>query len=95
MFDLDSFQRDCLVVIAGLGESVGLDIATGLEEYYGQQVNHGQLYPNLDTLEEMSLVERKYADPRTSVYSLTEQAEREMRDHFEWIQSALDRTVAE
>ena len=44
-----------LYVIAGLDEPHGLAIKEELEGYYESEVNHGRLYPNLDTLVEKGL----------------------------------------
>lgn len=50
MHNLTGYQRDCLVVIAGQEPVKGLAIKDELVEYYGSEISHGRLYPNLDTL---------------------------------------------
>jgi len=50
MFELNSFQRDLLYCIAGLDGSYGLGIKRAVEDYGDTEINHGRLYPNLDTL---------------------------------------------
>ena len=79
MHDLTGFQRDLLVVIAGLDEPHGLAIKDELEEYYESEVNHGRLYPNLD-----ELVEKGQKDRRTNVYHLTQRGDRELSARQEW-----------
>jgi PadR family transcriptional regulator PadR len=84
MHDLTGFQRDLLVVIAGLEEPHGLAIKDELEEYYESEVNHGRLYPNLDELVSKGLVEKGQKDRRTNVYHLTQRGERELDARQEW-----------
>jgi PadR family transcriptional regulator PadR len=62
--DLTGFQRDVLVVIAGLEEPHGLAIKSELEGYYESEVNHGRLYPNLDELVGKGVVEKEQTDQR-------------------------------
>lgn len=73
---LTAFQRDLLVVISQLetrseDAPYGLGIKHEIEDYYGTNVNHGRLYPNLDTLVEEGLVEKGKHDERTNSYQLT------------------------
>jgi DNA-binding PadR family transcriptional regulator len=84
MHDLTGFQRDLLVVIAGLEDPHGLAIKDELEEYYESDVNHGRLYPNLDELVEKGLVEKGEKDRRTNVYHLTQRGERELDARQDW-----------
>jgi DNA-binding PadR family transcriptional regulator len=84
MHDLTGFQRDLLYVIAGLDEPHGLAIKEELEEYYESEVNHGRLYPNLDTLVEKGLVEKGQRDRRTNFYTLTRRGDRELDARQDW-----------
>jgi len=84
MHDLTGFQRDLLVVIAGLDEPHGLAIKDELEDYYESEVNHGRLYPNLDELVGKGLVEKGQKDRRTNVYHLTQRGKRELDARQEW-----------
>jgi DNA-binding PadR family transcriptional regulator len=84
MHDLTGFQRDLLVVIAGLDEPHGLAIKDELEDYYESEVNHGRLYPNLDELVGKGLVEKGQKDRRTNIYHLTQRGKRELDARQEW-----------
>ncbi|MFC6823662.1 helix-turn-helix transcriptional regulator [Halopelagius fulvigenes] len=78
MYDLTGFQRDLLLVVAGLGEPHGLSIKEEMEDYYEKEVHHGRLYPNLDTLVEKGLIEKGERDKRTNYYTLTGRGNREI-----------------
>ncbi len=84
MFDLTGFQRDLLYMIAGQEEPHGLGIKEELEEYYEKEINHGRLYPNLDTIVDKGLIEKGEIDDRTNFYSLTARGEREIEARQEW-----------
>ncbi|QGA83129.1 PadR family transcriptional regulator [Halomicrobium sp. LC1Hm] len=84
MYDLTGFQRDLLYVIAGLDEPHGLAIKDELEKYYESEVNHGRLYPNLDTLVEKGMVEKGQRDRRTNFYALTSRGTRELNARQDW-----------
>ena len=84
MHDLTGFQRDLLYVIAGLDEPHGLAIKDELESYYESEVNHGRLYPNLDTLVEKGLVEKGQRVRRTNFYTLTRRGQRELDARQDW-----------
>jgi len=66
-----AFQTNILVILAD-GSDYGLGIKRALEEYYGEDVNHGRLYPNLDRLVEDGLVAKSARDKRTNEYELTD-----------------------
>ena len=84
MHDLTGFQRDLLYVIGDLDEPKGLAIKDALEDYYGSEINHGRLYPNLDTLVEKGLVEKGHIDDRTNSYALTDRGKRELAARRQW-----------
>lgn len=84
MNDLTGFQRDLLYTIVGLDEPHGLALKDELEEYYGKEVHHGRLYPNLDTLVDKGLVEKEAMDRRTNLYTVTARGRRELEARREW-----------
>ena len=84
MDDLTGFQRDLLVVTAGMDAPNGLDIKDELESYYESPINHGRLYPNLDTLVDKGLIEKGQRDERTNIYRLTDRGRREIEARRKW-----------
>jgi len=93
--DLTAFQQNVLFVLAEEAR-YGLAIKRELEDYYGEEVNHGRLYPNLDGLIERGLVEKSELDKRTNEYALTDDGQAVLVDLFEWsfskFQTDEDRT---
>lgn len=73
---LTVFQYDLLSVLREHGPQKGTAVKRRLEdsrERYEGSINHGRLYPNLDTLVEMGLVEKGERDKRTNEYRVTAQ----------------------
>ncbi|MFB6117308.1 PadR family transcriptional regulator [Halosegnis sp.] len=81
--ELTAFQRNILTILAEEAR-YGLAIKRELEEYYGTEVNHGRLYPNLDDLVELGLVEKSELDKRTNQYELTEAGAETLLNQFAW-----------
>ena len=84
MHALTGFQRDTLYVIAGMDSPKGLAIKEKLDDYYASEINHGRLYPNLDTLVDMGLVKKGVIDDRTNSYSITEKGKELLAERREW-----------
>ncbi|MXV63022.1 PadR family transcriptional regulator [Natronorubrum sp. JWXQ-INN-674] len=84
MHDLTGFQRDLLYVIAGTDEPSGQDVKTEVGSYYSSDINHGRLYPNLDTLVNKDLVEKGELDRRTNYYEITETGRQQIQERREW-----------
>jgi DNA-binding PadR family transcriptional regulator len=84
--DLTAFQHNILVILSE-EPMYGLAIKRQLEEYYGTEVNHGRLYPNLDDLVEMDLVDKSELDKRTNQYELTEKGSEAVLGRLEWVLS--------
>lgn len=84
MDDLTGFQRDLLYVIAGADRPSGQDVKEEIEGYYSGEINHGRLYPNLDTLVNKDLVEKGQLDRRTNYYAITDAGERAIQERREW-----------
>lgn len=89
MNNLTAFQRDILYVIVGQGEPHGLAIKSVLEGYYDQEINHGRLYPNLDSLVDQGLLNKGVKDKRTNEYTLTESGLHKLRARQDWEQQFL------
>jgi len=86
--ELTAFQRNILVILSE-EPMYGLAIKRELEEYYGTEVNHGRLYPNLDELVEIGFIEKSQLDKRTNQYELTDNGYDAVLDHLEWTLSRL------
>lgn len=84
MKELTAFQRDTLHVVNRLEDPHGLAIKDQLESYYGKDVNHGRLYPNLNDLSEKSLIKVGTKDKRTNKYTLTQKGREKIRVRKEW-----------
>ncbi|QCW04554.1 PadR family transcriptional regulator [Natrinema pallidum] len=95
--NLTGFQRDALESIALLERAdetcYGLAIKHRLEPQYGD-VNHGRLYPNLDTLVERGLVEKSTLDKRTNQYALTDDGRGLLRQRLERLADACELEIA-
>ncbi|MFC7009884.1 helix-turn-helix transcriptional regulator [Halalkalicoccus salilacus] len=89
MNDLTGFQRDLLLIISGLDEPKGLDVNEEIEKYYGTEIQHGRLYPNLDTLVEKGFVTKGQHDLRTNMYMLTNHGKDEIKAHLSWTWSYI------
>ncbi|MFW6435961.1 MAG: PadR family transcriptional regulator [Halovenus sp.] len=81
--ELTAFQQNILVILAE-EPRYGLAIKRELESYYDSEVNHGRLYPNLDDLVEMDLVEKSELDKRTNQYALTDDGYEAVLDQLQW-----------
>lgn len=83
LFNLTSFQRDLLYVIAGKTNPSGQDIKEALQRDMGE-ITHGRLYPNLDTLVKKNYIEKGQINRRTNYYSSTEKAIESLEARREW-----------
>lgn len=90
MDDLTGFQRDLLTVIAGLEDPNGLEIKSEMEHYYESTINHGRLYPNLDTLVDRDLVVKTKQDERTNAYQLTDTGRELLETRRDWESQYVD-----
>ncbi len=88
--DLTGFQRDLLYVIAGADKPSGQSVKDEAETYYESEINHGRLYPNLDTLVEKGLVEKGELDRRTNYYELTQKGAKAIQGRSDWVDSYAD-----
>jgi len=90
MDDLTGFQRDLLYVIAGADRPSGQDVKDEVEQYYSADINHGRLYPNLDTIVNKELVEKGELDRRTNYYDITDNGEEVIEERREWEQQYVE-----
>jgi DNA-binding PadR family transcriptional regulator len=86
--DLSLFQAEVLATIVE-EKRYGLGIKRELEDWYGKEVNHGRLYPNLDDLVEMGLVEKSDRDRRTNDYMATPAGRRVLRELNDFFDARL------
>lgn len=89
MHDLTGFQRDLLYVIAGAEEPSGQDVKDEVEMYYSSEINHGRLYPNLDTLVNKELVEKGQIDRRTNYYTANDEGLNIIEQRRKWEEQYL------
>lgn len=82
--DTTKFQLRILAILADEAR-YGLAIKRELEGYYGNEVNHGRLYPNLDDLVEAGLAEKSELDRRTNEYSITDRGFQALVDELGWL----------
>ncbi|VTT87998.1 Transcriptional regulator, PadR family [Halorubrum sp. DM2] len=82
--DLTAFQRDILRFLDREDHRKGTAIRSGLETYYGVDVNHGRLYPSLDQLVEKGFVAKSQRNRRTNDYALTDAARDALADYDAW-----------
>ncbi|ELY54201.1 PadR family transcriptional regulator [Natronococcus jeotgali] len=90
MDDLTGFQRDLLYVIADADQPSGQDIKNEIDIYYSAEINHGRLYPNLDSLVNKELVEKGELDRRTNYYALTDAGDEAIQKRREWESQYID-----
>jgi DNA-binding PadR family transcriptional regulator len=90
MYSLTGFQRDLLYVVAGSDRPSGQGIKQRLESDFETTVNHGRLYPNLDTLVSKDYVEKGQIDRRTNYYAITERGSTAIRERREWEDRYVD-----
>lgn len=81
--ELTAFQTNILTILAEKPR-YGLAIKRELESYYGEEVNHGRLYPNLDDLVSEGFIEKSELDKRTNEYALTDSGVEAVLDGLEW-----------
>jgi len=90
--DLTKFQIRILTILED-NEQYGLATKRDLEEYYGTDVNHGRLYPNLDDLVEKGYVEKSKIDNRTNGYRLTARGRDALVNELGWLVDQVDGLV--
>ena len=88
MHDISSFQRDLLVVVAGMDGPEGTEIHRELEEYYPEEITAGRVYPQLTELAEKGLI-NKQSQGRANKYWLTDRGVKELQQRRKWEETYL------
>lgn len=89
--ELTAFQRDLITIIADADAPSGIDLKTRLEQAWDvEDIGHGRLYPNLDELVDLGLVEKGEHDKRTNAYHLSEQGSALLAEDLAWRSSKVD-----
>lgn len=94
MFELTGFQRDLMYVIAGSDRPSGQTVKEKISSDVGE-VNHGRLYPNLDTLVERGFVTKGQHDRRTNYYEISEKGLDAIQQRREWEDRFVDELFEE
>lgn len=94
VYRLTGFQRDLLYAIAGFERPSGQLVKDELEDYFGRDITHGQLYPNLDTLVESELVNKGQIDRRTNFYDLSSSGRDVLTSRREWEDQHLESIIS-
>jgi DNA-binding PadR family transcriptional regulator len=84
--ELTAFQQNILTILAEKPR-YGLAVKRELQSYYDEEVNHGRLYPNLDELIELGLLEKSELDKRTNEYALTDDGHQVLLNQLDWMTS--------
>lgn len=79
-----AFQRDLLWALSHDDTHNGRSLKTELDDYYGEDLDHGRLTQALDALVEDDLVAKRARDERTVEYRLTEQGRRALSARQAW-----------
>lgn len=85
MKTIPAFQRDCLLIIAGLEPASGPEIRSEIDAYYPDTVPDGRLYPALDRLYRRGYIDKGERDGRTNEYRLTVQGRTAITTHLDWL----------
>lgn len=81
--ELTAFQQNILIVLSKESQ-YGFAIKRELEAYYDNEVNHGRLYPNLDSLVEQSLIAKSEFDKQANRYELTDEGYDLLVGELDW-----------
>lgn len=87
--DLNAFQRDMLFVLASIDDPTGVNVGDALEAMYRKPINHGQLYPSLDELHEMGLIDKVARDKRTNEYRITRRGRYVVEEYRDFVLEAV------
>ncbi|WP_254537520.1 PadR family transcriptional regulator [Halomarina litorea] len=82
-------RRDICALLYRGGELRGQALKTHLERHYDLQLDPKRFYDRMDALVSAGHVEKR-ADGLHDVYALTEQGERRLLDHHEWLSGCVE-----
>jgi DNA-binding PadR family transcriptional regulator len=87
LHDLTAFQRDLLFLLNTTDEDEphGLHLKEQMERFYEGEIHHGRLYPNLNDLAEMGLVNKGRVNKRTNSYEISRRGRQEVEAHRAFI----------
>ena len=84
--ELSKFQLRILAVLNDAEDAPkGVEVKRRLREYYESEVNHGRLYPNLDTLVTDGFVSKGQKDSRTNAYEITDAGRDALASEVAWL----------
>jgi DNA-binding PadR family transcriptional regulator len=83
---LSKFQVRLLALLADTEDRPkGTDLSWQLREYYDRSISPSQLYPNLDELVDLGMVEKGNHDGRTNAYQLTDHGYETLESEVSWL----------
>jgi DNA-binding PadR family transcriptional regulator len=82
--DYTAFQRDLLWALSHDDTHNGRSLKTELDDYYGEDLDHGRLAQTLDALVEDDFVAKRTHHERTTEYRLTEHGRRALSARQAW-----------
>lgn len=82
-------RRDICVVLAAEGELPGQRVKSELESHYDERLEPKAFYGSLSALVDGGFVEER-TEGIQDRYALTEAGERRLREHAEWMESAVE-----
>lgn len=82
-------RRDLCVVLASAGELRGQQLKSQLESRYETRLEPRSFYDSLSALVEAGLVEKR-TEGVHDVYVLTDDGEKRLREHYEWVRNCLE-----
>jgi DNA-binding PadR family transcriptional regulator len=86
-FDLNNSKRDLLVEIYQMDHPSGQDIRGRMEAEHGEDVKHGRLYPNLNDLVDLGLLDKGEQNLRSNYYQITNDGQRLVEDTIRYFES--------
>jgi DNA-binding PadR family transcriptional regulator len=90
--ELSAFRRDILLTLAKSQPTNGRGLLDDLSTLRDEEIGDARLYPNLNDLVHMYLVEKRenYHDERSHEYRLADAGRSALREHAQRVQAAVD-----